>query len=545
MISWAASTQFLGGLGLFLLGMWLLTEGLKLAGGNALERILSSWTVTPARSFFSGFTLTAVVQSSSAVTVSVIGFINAGLLDLSRALWIVFGSNVGTSMTAWIVALIGFKFNIEVLALPAVGIGAILHLFAGNIRGRSLGGAMAGLGLLFLGLQNLQGAFANIDQVVDLSILSGGGLLNVLLMVLIGLFLTATMQSSSAALAVVLTAVSAGLLPLSAGAAAVIGANIGTTVTALIAVLKATANAKRVAMGHVLFNVITAIVALALLSPFLMLINWVQESLNLEPNPAISLALFHTSFNLLGVLLMLPLESRLTRWLSGLFTAREKVLSIPHHLDKNILSLPDLALNATLLDQQRLLSEMAPVLMKSDQEGLSLEEREKAIKALIASVNEYVVQCSQQPLPESIASSFHDVIRANIYLTNSLTALREAAALFQRLPALSEPQRKAVTALFESSNQLIEKSTVQQIDPTAAKQLKTALSDFKKNIRATRQFFVEELRRQQITPALLDAYLRQLNALYSMTKEYFKAARLIATLVKRETEQPEPDKQPL
>ena len=140
MLTWNAVSQLFGGLGLFLLGMWLLTEGLKLAGGGKLQHVLATWTVTKFRSFISGFTLTAIAQSSSAVTVAIIGFINAGLLDLSRSLWIIFGSNVGTTMTAWIVALIGFKFKIDAAALPAIGIGAILHLFGTDARAKSLGG---------------------------------------------------------------------------------------------------------------------------------------------------------------------------------------------------------------------------------------------------------------------------------------------------------------------------------------------------------------------------------------------------------------------
>jgi len=202
----AMTAAFLGGLGLFLLGMSLLTDGLKLAGGRALRHILGDWTRTRLRALISGITVTALVQSSSAVTVATIGFANAGLLTLSQSIWVIFGSNVGTTMTGWLVALIGFNLRIETFALPAVGIGALLYLFLRRVRPRHLGLALAGFGLLFLGIDVLQHAFAGLSQQVDLAALARPGLSGVLMMVLLGALLTVLMQSSSASMAMALTA---------------------------------------------------------------------------------------------------------------------------------------------------------------------------------------------------------------------------------------------------------------------------------------------------------------------------------------------------
>ena len=146
-----------------------MTEGLKQSGGKALNTILQSWTSTRLRAFATGFAATALVQSSSAVTVSVIGFVNAGMLNLAQSMWVVFGSNVGTTMTAWIVALIGLKIKIDIVALPAIGLGAIAHLFGKSIRWRALGGAISGLGLVFFGLSLMQNAFTGIADQVDLA----------------------------------------------------------------------------------------------------------------------------------------------------------------------------------------------------------------------------------------------------------------------------------------------------------------------------------------------------------------------------------------
>lgn len=288
----------LGGLGLFLLGMWLITEGLRVAAGHSLERLLSSWTSSRLRGLLSGTMLTALVQSSSAVTVAALGFVNTGLLRFERAVWVIFGSNVGTTLTAWLVALVGFKFKIDVMALPLIGVGALLRVFAPVDRYRNLGMALAGFGILFLGIQTLASGFDSLGQQVSLN----GQEHSLLLMVLIGMALTTMMQSSSAAMALVLTALVGGLVGFEDAAAVVIGANVGTTSTALIATLGATSNARRLASAHVLFNVLTGLVALILLSPLLALVGWGASVLSLEHDPASRLALFHTSFNILGIL---------------------------------------------------------------------------------------------------------------------------------------------------------------------------------------------------------------------------------------------------
>ncbi len=530
MLSWSAISQLIGGLGLFLLGMWLLTEGLKLAGGYALEKILAKWTVTRFKSFISGFTLTAIVQSSSAVTVSVIGFINAGLLDLSRSLWVIFGSNVGTSMTAWIVALLGFKFKIDILALPAVGIGAILHLFSSNLRSKSMGGALAGLGLLFLGLQYLQSAFTNVEQMVDLSALFSEGFIGMLSMALIGLVLTATMQSSSAALAIVLTAVATDVLPLSAGAAAVIGANIGTTITALIAVLKANANARRVAVGHVLFNVITALVALLLLGVFLELVQWLQQTLQLDANAAISLALFHTLFNLVGVLLMVLLEPKITPWLMRLFTRSETQTIKPQYLDKNIVAMPDLALNASILDQQRVFSELKPLLLNIQQGFGVKDEHISDLRGLVSAINDYVVQSSQHRLSTETANAFQTVIHINVYLSDCLDNIKESGLLEKLKETLSESDQLIISDIQNQSKVAIKACINDSEHPYSASQTHQKLIDLKQKISETRRFIIEEVRLQRISPRVMDELFRQLTALDRTTEQYVKAFNSLVNL---------------
>ena len=255
----------LGGIGLFLVGVWMMTEGLKLAAGGLLQRILASATSSPLRGLAAGIFITALVRSSSAVTVATIGFVNAGLMALAPAVWVVFGTNLGTTTTAWLVVLAGTGFDAATMALPLVGIGMILRLVGANRqRTAGLGQAIAGFGVFFLGIGFLQDGFDDVTPMLATLDLDAGAWLAVPAFVALGFALTVVTQSSSAAIAIALTASAGGSVPLLLAAAAVIGTNIGTTSTAAFAAVGATAPARRVAAAHIIFNVVTAVIALAL-----------------------------------------------------------------------------------------------------------------------------------------------------------------------------------------------------------------------------------------------------------------------------------------
>ncbi|MFU8817111.1 MAG: Na/Pi cotransporter family protein, partial [Pseudomonadales bacterium] len=260
-MSIAALLTFAGGVGLFLLGMRLMSDGLKIAAGPALRELLARATGSSWRAFGSGVLITAMVQSSSAVVFATIGFVNAGLLTLGQAVGVIFGANVGTTLTSWIVAVVGFNVNLQALAMPAIALG-MAGWIGGRGRGVALGQALVGFGIFFLGLDVLKGTFSEADGVLALVQFGDGGALRLLPFVAIGILLTVLMQSSSAALAVTLTAAAGGLMPLPAATAMVIGANVGTTSTAVFATIGATAAARRAAMAHVLFNVVAAVAAL-------------------------------------------------------------------------------------------------------------------------------------------------------------------------------------------------------------------------------------------------------------------------------------------
>ena len=211
----------IGGIGLFLLGMQLMTDGLKIAAGKTLRTILERSTATPLRGILSGVFITSLVQSSSAVTVATIGFVNAGLMDLLQAITVIYGSNIGTTMTGWLVSLVGFNFDIKIFALPLIGLGMFLRLTKGNGRSGAVGETLAGFGVFFLGIDLLRATFAETGINLPLTLL-GGGMGSHFTFLVLGFLLTVAMQSSSAAIAITLTATAGGFIPFDSGASLVI-----------------------------------------------------------------------------------------------------------------------------------------------------------------------------------------------------------------------------------------------------------------------------------------------------------------------------------
>ena len=335
--------QLTGGIGLFLLGMVLLTDGVKTLAGDALRRALVRFTGTPLKAFGSGALVTALVQSSSATTVTVIGFVSAGLLTFPQAVGVVMGASLGTTATGWIVAVLGLKISVGFYALPLVGAGAFCNLL-GRGRLRPLGLALAGFGLIFIGIETLQTGMGGLSGVFNLAALPSGGPWAGLLMIAIGVVLTVIMQSSSAAIATTLTALHTGSINFDQAATLVIGAAIGTTITGVLAAIGGGVPAKRTALAHVLFNTATGIIAICLLPLFLRGIVWAQLHLGLEAG-ATSLAAFHTAFIGFGVLVFLPLARPFAARIERLLPDRGPALT--RHLDTTLGTLPAVALEAS------------------------------------------------------------------------------------------------------------------------------------------------------------------------------------------------------
>ncbi|TVP80051.1 MAG: Na/Pi cotransporter family protein, partial [Puniceicoccaceae bacterium] len=334
--------QLLGGVGLFLLGMILLTDGLKAFAGDALRKALLRFTGRPVTAFCSGAVVTALVQSSSATTLATIGFVSAGLIGFAQSIGIVFGASLGTTSTGWIVSTLGLKFSVGLLALPLICIGAFMRLL-GPPRLASLGLALAGFGLIFVGIDALQAGMSGLAEAVDLSRMPARGFWGHLALLAVGVAMTVVMQSSSAAVATTLAALHAGAIDFEQAASLVIGQAIGTTVTAAIAAIGATTAAKRTALAHILFNAATGLIALVLLPVFLALVTRLTAAFEGTPG-AVSLAAFHTLFIGFGVVLFLPFTSQFARLIERILP--EKGFSSTRYLDRSLLQIPPVALAA-------------------------------------------------------------------------------------------------------------------------------------------------------------------------------------------------------
>ena len=339
----AMTFQLLGGIGLFLLGMVLLTDGLKAFAGEALQQALVRFTGTPAKAFGSGALVTLMVQSSSATTVTLIGFVSAGLITFPQAVGVVMGASLGTTGTGWLVSVLGLKVNLGFYALPLVGVGALLRLLARG-RWRAIGLALAGFGLIFVGIETLQAGMQALAGALDLARLPSVGPLGYLAAMAIGIVMTVVMQSSSAAVATTLTALHAQAVSFDQAAALVIGSAVGTTVTGALAAIGGSVPAKRTAAAHVLFNLATGLIAIVLLPLLLWALTLAQRHAGLEPG-AVSLAAFHTLFIALGVALFLPFAEPLARAIERLLP--ERGLRLTRHLDDSLLQAPAVALEAT------------------------------------------------------------------------------------------------------------------------------------------------------------------------------------------------------
>lgn len=327
----------LGGVGLFLLGMVLMTDGLKAVAGDSLRDILARFTGGRVSAVVAGVTVTLLVQSSSATVLMTIGFVSAGLLSFAQSVGVIFGANLGTTSTGWLVALLGLRFSVSAVALPLVGIGALARLLT---RGRtaSIGMAIAGFGLIFVGIDFLQAGMDSFSQHFDPSMFPGATVGGRLMLVGIGIIMTVILQSSSATIATTLTALHTGTIMPEQAAALVVGQSVGTTVTAMIAVIGGSVGARRTAVSHVMFNVVTGVVGFILIIPA---VNLGIGMMGLSPS--LMIAAFLTTYKFVGIVLLLPIITPFANTVMRIVPERGPVLT--RHLDDSILEIPAVAVD--------------------------------------------------------------------------------------------------------------------------------------------------------------------------------------------------------
>jgi len=336
----------IAGIAIFLIGMHYMENGFKLFSGGALETILERFTSTTPKAIGTGFLATAVVQSSSLVSVIVISFLSAELIGLTQAVGIVFGSNIGTTTTAWLVSSLGLKIKIAQYALPMLIFGVVMQ-FSRHTTYKGFGSVLIGLGFIFLGIAYMKEGFETLKSGLDLAEYAIPGYLGVFVYILFGAVATVIIQSSSATMAIIITALATGQIDYINALALAIGANVGTTVTAALGALASNKNGKRLAVAHFIFNGITGLVAVIFIYQLKDLVDLLAALLSISAtDDAMKLALFHTIFNVIGVLLVAPFTSQLVRYLEKLFRPGGKGRGRAKYLTNEVMELPATAIVA-------------------------------------------------------------------------------------------------------------------------------------------------------------------------------------------------------
>ncbi len=367
-----ASAEFktvAAGVAIFLFGMLSLEEGFKTFTGGTLEKILKASTNRLWKSMAFGVVTTTIMQSSSLVSVITISFLSAGLLELSSAIGIIFGANLGTTTGAWLVAGFGLKVNLSAYAMPMLVFG-ILLIFQKPKNLKGAGYILTGLGFLFLGIHYMKEGFDSFGQTINLAEYSIAGYPGVFAFAGIGVLATVVMQSSHATLVLILAALAAQQISYENALALAIGSNVGTTITAIIGSLGSSADGKRLAIAHLVFNVVTGIIAIVGIYQLMRFVGWVSAYLGIAAeNYTLQLAVFHSVFNLLGIIVMLPLLNWLVKFLERLFADQPFEVEQPVYLSEATRSMPEAAVEAVRKETARLYDLAVSVIT----DGLSIQ----------------------------------------------------------------------------------------------------------------------------------------------------------------------------
>ena len=338
--------EIAAGIAIFLFGMLFLEAGFRAFTGGVLEKLLRGTTDKTWKSIGFGIVSTTIMQSSSLVSVITISFISAGLVTLVAGIGIIFGANIGTTTGAWLVAAFGLKVKISAYAMPMLAFGIVLS-FQKSKYLKGIGSVLAGLGFLLLGIHYMKEGFEAFKDSFDLAAMAVDGYPGLLLFAAIGAAATVVMQSSHATLVLILTALAAGQVTYENALALAIGANIGTTITAIIGSLSANVQGKRLAGAHLIFNVVTGIIAIVFIGQFVLAVDSISARVGIAgDNYTMKLAVFHTLFNVVGVLVMLPLMKRLADYLVGFFPEKAPEVDEPRYLNEAAFEFPETVLKA-------------------------------------------------------------------------------------------------------------------------------------------------------------------------------------------------------
>ncbi len=446
--------KFVAGLGLFLFGMAQLETGIKELVGRGFKVFIRKHTKNKIKAIFGGTFITAVLQSSSVVSLMLLAFVGAGVISMQNALGVILGSNLGTTFTGWLVATLGFKVDIENFIMPFIALGGLMTvLFPKRPRLFNTGLLIIGLAFLFLGLSFMKDSITYLAENFDVSVFAEYGSI---IFLLVGFVFTAIIQSSSATMVIALSALNAGIIDFYSGAAMVIGADLGTTITVLLGGFQGTASKKRVALGHFLFNLVTDVVAFLLMGPIVL---FVTNVLGIE-DELLGLVVFHSSFNILGIIMFYPFLGHFARYLTSKYSSKDDRVGLFIH--ESTVEVPEAALEALGNETKHLITLVLKLYSRAFLRDYKQDAKAKAnvgllksrvsfkdhyhrIKRLQGEMINFYGELQKQPLTENESSELSRIIAAT---SNALHSAKDVKDIEKNLVRFRKSGNNTINRLY-------------------------------------------------------------------------------------------------
>lgn len=551
---WASSDfqEIAAGVAIFLFGMLMLEDGFRLFSGGLLERALEKVTGSVSKSIGFGIAATTIMQSSSLVSVITISFLSAGLISLLAGVGIIFGANIGTTTGAWLVAGFGLKVKISAYALPMLAM-AIVLVFQKNKYLKGVGFVLAGLGFLFLGIHHMKVGFESFKDQFDLSRFALTGILGLVVYTLIGAAATVVMQSSHATMVLIITALAAGQISYDNALALAIGANIGTTITAIIGSLTANYQGKRLALAHLVFNVVTAGVALVFITPIRQAVDYISLHVGIADNDyALKLAVFHTIFNVLGVAIMLPLMRKLIVFLERVISEPAEDVSKPKYLSAAVDEFPPTIEIAMRKEVKHLYDNAIELIVH----GLNLhrheifaaediietveasrtpfefdidERYENRVKTLYSAIVEFATRVGSKDLPEDVMENIYTMRDAAGGIVRAVKAIKH---LRRNATAYTSRHQGVITDLYNDLRSqiariLVEIRKLDSMDPEdrSSLWLDQELIEIETDARGGYSRVEELIRSGELEARAATSFLNDSNYAYEAMRDLLGAAR--------------------
>lgn len=544
------------GVAIFLLGMLSLEEGFKSFSGGVLESFLKKTTDKTWKSLFFGIISTTLMQSSSLVSVLTISFLSAGLIGLAQGIGIIFGANLGTTTGAWLVAGFGLKVDIAAYALPMIVFGVIMVFQKSSKHLLGAGWVLVGLGLLFLGISYMKEGFESVGGEVDLSQFAIPGFKGLLIYAGIGIAATVIMQSSHATLILTITALAAGQVSYENALALAIGSNVGTTVTAVIGAISASVSGRQLALAHLIFNLVTGTLAIVFIQQFALAVDWVSELVGIAADDyTLKFAVFHTLFNLAGVVLMLPMINGLVKFLEMIMKEKEEPVDTTQvlFLSKAALEFPDTALEVITKETSHMAINAFEILahglnlhreqITSGEDINSLVARcdevmrndvddlyQRKVKPLYSAILEYSIKAEKKMEQDQLETLIH-LRQASRLIVNSIKAMKDMQHNIDRFMCDDNEHIRREYNLIRSNLALLLRGLFtfkSEMSPSVKQQQLDRFRTLMEEADVIANGTLDKLiRKQQITPDMATSLMNDSSHAYDIQRNLIEAAQII------------------